>query len=458
MKTARTTHRQTISVALFLGISLIPTSLVAKEYGVVSGPRAYVVDSKGKINYSQPQHQLVEFDREDGDFLLIPHLNDSRIRKGMVHVLPILGAEQENKPLRYNEQRLLRDAFRILQDAAKLSEEGKHDEASKLGQEAMEKVELLFAFVESPLKAYFMEHFAYLEFNAGKNEQAKAFLDGAERYLKEIKVTEGLAVSELHNIRAIILQTEGKTKEAIELYRKAIDVTKATVGKFHLDYAQLHSNLADAYAEAGDADSAVQAQNESLAVLINLMPKAAIEIPNGYTELGYYLTEDNKHDMAIKAFEIALVDHAMHHLEKDPREVAYTRLGLSDAYHGKEDYAQAKATLEEGMKVELAKMEPADEASYRKEYLYRLARLEYDQERYDQAMALLKEVAQLHEQKTEESIDGTTYTLMGHVHDYQGDQKKAKRAYWKARRIYTRVEGKESDSVKELDEWLAEME
>lgn len=458
MRTTPTTDLQTISRALFFSLCLISTSLVAKEYGVVSGPRAYVVDSKGKINYAQPQHQLVEFDREKGDYLLIPHLNDSRIRKGMVHVLPILGAEKENKPLRYNEQRVLRDAFRMLRDATKLSEEGKHDEAIKLGEEASGKADLVFAFVESPLRAYFLEHLAYFEFAAGKNEQAKARLDEAERYLKQIKVTKGLAISELHNIRGIILGSEGETKQAIDLYRKAIEVTKATVGRFHLDYAQLHSNLASTYAEAGDAKSAVQAQNESLAVLHNLMPKAAIEIPNGYTALAYYLTDDNKLDMAIKAFGIALTDLATNHLEKHPMDVAYTRLGLADAYHGKEDYAQSKATLEQGMKVELAKMEPADEASYRKEFLYRLGLLEHDQENYDGAMTHLTEAAKLHKQPTEESIDGSTYTLMGHIHDYQGNPEKAKRAYWKARRIYTRVEGRESESAAEVSEWLAEME
>lgn len=458
MKEYRIATFWTLSLVTNLVLGLSPTRLIAFEYALVTGPQAYVVDRDGNIEYIQPQHQLVKFLDDKGDYLLIPDSGGDRIRKGLVHVLPELSLLNEDKPLRYNEQQLLRDAFRILRDATKLSNEDKHAVAIELAEDAKIKADFLFSFMDSPHLAYFLENLAYIEHVAGKAKLAEKHLDEAEKYLKQIADTGSLAASELHNIRGIIAQEAGQPEQAITLFRKAIDLTKAKVGKFHLDHAVLQSNLASAYADAGDTEKAVSAQNEALSILINLLPKPALEIPVGYTELGLYLTDDGKHDTAIKAFEIAILDHATNHLDKHPVEVANTRLGLADAYLAKQDFKRAKSSLDQGMRIELTKMQPLDKTSYRKEFLYRLALVYYDQDQHQQAMTHLREAAKLHQQKTEESVDGSTYSLIGHVHDFQGKSAKARQAYQTAFDIYTRVEGKESTNAREVAEWLAELE
>lgn len=458
MRITTTSCIRILPAALLVSLCLHETSLTAQEFALVTSQRAYVVNPEGKIEYSVPQHQLVEFDGDESDYLLIPHSGGNRIRKGHVRVLPELSTVNEGKPLRYNEQRVLRTAFRMLRDATKLSDEQKHDEAIKLALQANGQSDLIFLFNESPYRAYFLENLAYLEHLAGKQKLAQQHLEEADRYLKRISATDSLVASELHNVRGIIQLEEGEAEQAIESFRKAIEITKAKVGRYHLDYAVLNANLASAHSADGEADDAVRKQNESLSVLHNLLPKPAIEIPNGYTELGQYLLEDEKYHKAKLAFEIALLDHAVNHLQKHPADMASTRLGLADVYLAQEDYPLAKSTIEQGMKVELAKMKPLDEASYRKEYLYRLALVHYDQEQYEQAMPHVQEASKLHKQETEESVDGSIYTLIGHIHDLQGDSNRSKQAYQKARGIYTRVEGEKSESAGEVAQWIAELE
>lgn len=244
----------------------------------------------------------------------------------------------------------------------------------------------------------------------GELEDAEKSLTDAAEILERQGGEDRPELVEVQMGLAEVLNEQGKTQRAVEIYDGALRVAR------QLDNSPLIMRVlgraGSAHADAGGMSRAVERFREAIDIAERLADEP--ELSDLYGKLGDALAELGRHDEAVDYYCSAL-DLDQEHQDNLGRAVAYRRLGA--AHQARGEFAQAAQALKSSVSALSRAEDRAEEA-----LLYRQqGALNHDQGHYRKALDLYEKALQLHADGLQAAVTlrmvADTYLALGDLHD-----------------------------------------
>jgi CHAT domain-containing protein len=262
-------------------------------------------------------------------------------------------------------------------------------------------------------------------------EEASAVAEAAGNYLLivrprhngtsagnyEIRIEELRAATDtdraLHEARkrfdeALDLEDEGKYKEALQLYERALETRERLLGPEHRDVAASIDSVAGVYTRRGEYVQAEPLHKRALAIREKALGKDHPEIAKGLTNLGTLYYYQGKYQEAEPLYKRAL-DINEKALDKYHPTIATSLLNLAALYTAQGKYGPAEPLYKRDLDI--------NEKAQGKDHpdtattLNNLAALYYQQGRYEEAEPLYKRALDIREKALGKDHPATSTSL-----------------------------------------------
>jgi tetratricopeptide (TPR) repeat protein len=109
-----------------------------------------------------------------------------------------------------------------------------------------------------------------------------------------------------HDYKAMVLQSQGKLDDAMEMYGKALEIRKKTLGEDHFTVAVTYNNMAGVLQLQGKLDDAMEMYGKALEIRKKTLGEDHFTVAVTYNNMAIVLKSQGKLDDAIKLYRKAL--------------------------------------------------------------------------------------------------------------------------------------------------------
>ena len=203
-------------------------------------------------------------------------------------------------------------------------------------------------------------YFGRSDTDDGHSENADSALDIYKRIYKTTKERKNPAFAGIYNDKAMVRYAEGRTREALCMYKKSLRIYKNAFGDDHFKVASLHNNIGLVLRSQGNYGEAMTKLKQALGIKQRIQGGDHLSLAITYTNMALVLLDQKERVKAMEIYKLSLEirrkvlgdDHAS--VAETPHNIADLRrlLGKGIAQSTTGDFITAKSDEENGMNDE----------------------------------------------------------------------------------------------------------
>jgi CHAT domain-containing protein/Tfp pilus assembly protein PilF len=337
------------------------------------------------------------------------------------------------------DQEALDEAKRLIQQAFKLYQQGKYNEAISLAEKVL-AIRKKVLGDNHPLTAQSLNNLAVLYQSQGRYSEAEPLYKQALAITKsQLGDNHPDTATNLNNL-AEIYQSQGRYREAEPLYKQALAIYKKQLGDNHPDTATSLNNLAGLYQNQGRYTEAETLFKESLTIRKAQLGDNHITTATSLNNLAGLYQNQGRYTEAEILFKESLTIRKSQLGDNHP-DTATSLNNLAELYRVQGRYSEADPLYKQALAISKAQL--GDNHPDTAGSLNNLATLYYSQGRYAEAEPLYKQALAIIKKQLGDNhpLTATSLNNLARLYRSQGRYSEAEPLYKQALAIYKAKRG-----------------
>eukprot|EP00729_Bicosta_minor_P032737 gene32737-biopygen25546 len=194
------------------------------------------------------------------------------------------------------------------------------------------------------------------------NSQGK-YNEAMEMYQKVLAITikalgpDHISVGGTYNNMAGVLQNQGKLDEAMEMYQKALAIRIKALGPDHSDVGDTYIGMANVLDSQGKYNEAMEMYQKALAIKIKALGPDHSSVGQTYIGMAIVLDSQGKSDEAMEMYQKALAIK-IKALGPDHSDVGDTYIGMANVLDSQGKYNEAMEMYQKALAIKIKALGP----------------------------------------------------------------------------------------------------